>query len=335
MRKMSLCLLLVAAGLVTGTASAQVISVDPMSFDFGDMKQQQQETTFVTVTNEGAALLRILDVKADCGCTVPTLAKDSLAPGESTQIEIQFNSKKFHGNVIKVVNIESNDPINGQVDVMIHANVHTPLVMDPSNQRLGFKRSLKGEVQTRQAKFTAMDVADLQISADKSRQQLFDVKAINNFEGDPQVSVLEVSIPADMPPGRHRDHVRVTTNVEEFPTVDFEIQAYIIQSLTVSPETVSFRYKTQFKQSIRVAPFEKGTDFQITGAEIDLPEISVEVIETIPNEETRVILTGAPIPNTDPRALENKGHIKGTLTIHTDLADTPVLLIPITYMVRL
>jgi len=337
MRQVIACFLFVLAigVMLQAPATAQVISVDPLSFDFGEMKQQQTKSVIVTVTNEGAGLLRILDVHADCGCTVPTLAKESLAPGESTQIEIQFNSKKFHGTVIKAINIKSNDPNNPQVDVMIKANVHTSLVINPVNQRVGFSRSLLGEVLTKNVTFTAMDAPELEISVDKTRQDLFEVKTVNGYKGDPQVSILEITVPADMEPGRHRDHVRVKTNIEELPTVDIEMQAWISQSLTVSPEQVSFRYKKQFRQTVRVSPFVEGTEFKVTGAEIDLPEITVQVIETIPNLETKIILEGSPISGDDPRAQEGKGHIKGTLTIFTDQPETPVIKVQVTYMVRL
>lgn len=337
MRHVSACLFLIlaAVALQSAPAAAQVISVDPMSFDFGTMKQQQTKTVFVTVTNEGAGELRLLDVKADCGCTVPTLEKETLAPGESTKIEIQFNSKKFNGTVIKAINIKSNDPQNSQVDVIIKADVHTSLVINPVNQRVGFSRSLQGETFTKQVTFTAMTDPVLEITADKTRQDLFDVKTINGFEGDPKLSVLEITVPANMEPGRHRDHVRVATNIEEFPTVDIEMQAWVSQSITASPEQISFRYKKTFNQTVRVSPFSEGLEFKVTGAETDLPEITVEVMETIPNKETKVILSGAPIAGDDPRAVENKGQIKGTLIIHTDQMATPTIKIPITYMVRL
>lgn len=331
----SFLLILVAAALLQAPAFAQVISVEPTSFDFGDMQQQQTKTAIVTVKNEGGALLRILDVKADCGCTVPTLAKNSLGPGESTQIEIQFNSKKFHGTVIKSVNITSNDPVNNQVDVMIMAKVHTPMVIDPVNQRVGFTRSKQGEVLSRKVTFTAMDAPKLEISANKTRQGMFDINVINAYEDDPQVGVLEIIVPADMEPGRHRDHVRVKTNIEGMENVDIEMQAWVTQALTVSPEQVSFRYKKNFRQTIRVSPFTEGLEFKVTGAEIDLPEISVEVMETIPNIETKIILTGAPIEKSDPRVMETKGHIKGTLIIHTDNMEAPILKVPVSYMVRL
>jgi hypothetical protein len=337
MRNVNAFILLVLAALALQQvpATAQVISVDPLSFDFGDMGQKETRTATVTVTNEGAAMLRILDVKADCGCTVPTLAKDTLEPGESTLIDIQFNSKKFNGTVIKAVNITSNDPNNSQVDVMIMAKVHTPLIIDPINQRIGFSKSLQGEVLTKHVTFTATMAPKLEISATKTRQGLFEVNPVNGYENNPQVSILEITVPANMLPGRHRDYVRVATNIEDMPTVDIEMQAWIAQELTVSPEEVNFRFKKKFIQTVRVSPFEKGTEFKVTGAEIDMPEISVEVIETIPNEEIKIMLEGTPISSTDPRAQKSEGQIKGTLTIHTDLFSAPVIKVPVTYMVRM
>ncbi len=104
-----------------------------------------------------------------------------------------------------------------------------------------------------------MDKPKLEIQAKKTRQGLFQVETINGYEGNPQVSLLQITVPADMVPGRHRDNVRVKTNIEDMPTVDIEMQAWITQNLTASPEQVSFRYKKTFMQTIRISPFEKGT----------------------------------------------------------------------------
>jgi len=337
MRNASSCFLLVLAALALqhAPAAAQVISVDPMSFDFGDMGQQQTRTATVTVKNEGAGLLRILDVKADCGCTVPTLAKDQLGPGESTQIEIQFNSKLFFGTVIKAIKIMSNDPDSPQIDVVIKAEVHASLLIDPITRRLGFTTAQEGEVLTRSVTFTAVEEPELKISVDKTKEHSFVVDVVNNYEGNPQVALLEVTVPADMAPGRHLEHVKVKTNIEDMSEVEIEMKVRVAQTVIVGPEQVSFRYKQTFRRVVRVSPLKAGTVFKVTGAEIDLPEITVEVLETIPNVETHVILEGGPISSSDPRAQESNGHIKGTLTIYTDHPGTPFIKVPVTYMVRL
>jgi hypothetical protein len=337
MRQVAAVSLLILAGLALGAApaSAQVISATPTSIDFGNMKQMESRDTAVTVTNNGAGILHIREVDADCGCTIPTLAKNELAPGESTVVEINFNSKKFHGNVVKMVHIYSNDPDQPVVDVMLTANVFSPLIIDPPTQRTGFSQSLQGEELTNLVTFTATEAPQLEIDATKSRKGLFDIKTINNYEGNPQVAVMEVTIPADMPTGRQRDNVRVKTNIEDTPYVDIELACWVVRKLAISHEEVNFRYKSDLRQKIRITPFIKGLEFQVTGAEVDLPELEVSYENTIPNKEALVRLSGKPIGKEDPRAVESKGRIEGKLTIFTDLPDLPSIEVPVSYLVRM
>lgn len=317
-------------------AAAQAIKISPETHDFGRMNQDESRTITLTVSNEGAGLLELRNVDADCGCTVPTLQKDNLGPMESTTIEVQFNSQKFDGDIVKRVIIESNDPMQPEVEFYIYAHIYTPLKIDPVSQRVGFPRSLKGEVQTRTVTFTATDAEALQISAEQTQKGLFQVGVKNGVEGNPKVSVLEVTLPADMEIGRVRDSVRVKTNVPDRLYVDIEMQSNVVAELLFSPADVNFRYQKEFNKTIRLAPFQKGEiEFKITGAEIDLPEIAIEIVETIPNAETLVVLRGAPIAKTDPRAVEYRGRIKGVLKIHTDLPSTPLIEVPVAYMIRM
>jgi|GEM_PF-1129544 len=322
--------------LATATgAAAQTLTVTPRQIDFGDMKQEQSATANVTLTNDGAAKLVIGKVDADCGCTVPTLEIKELGPGESTTMVIRFNSKRFAGKIFKTVRVESNDPVSPLIDVIITANVTTPLIVDPASHRVGFKRAPQGEVQTQLVTFTATEADELEISINGTRQGLFEVAVINNLDGDPRRAALEVTVPADMKPGRQRDNVRVRTNIPEIPKVDIEMRCWVHQALAVSPAAVNWRFKSRFKSSVRVAATGKDIEFKITGAETDLPEITVEINETVPNVETLIVLEGIPITSEDERAVANKGRIKGTLTIHTNLPEQPTIEIPVTYMVRM
>ncbi len=321
--------------LVALPAAAQVIDISPKSFDFGTMQQQETRETFITVTNNGGGLLELQDVHADCGCTVPTLTVKQLAPGESTHIDVTFNSKRFHGNVIKTVQITSNDPLNPTVDFMITADVQTALIIDPANQRLGFTRELVGAKQSGQVTFEATNQDRLEISVDETRKGLFQIHAVNNLDGDPRKAALEVTLGKDAPAGILRDKVRVKTNVPDNESVDIDLAGSRYNQLTAQPAEVNFRYKGRFKMDVRVAPEGDLESFKITGAEIDLPEIKVVVDETIPNKETMVRLTGAPIAPDDPRAVSTRGRIEGTLTIHTNLPNLPTLTVPVRYMVRL
>ena len=72
---------------------APIITLDKKEYDFGTVTDGEIiETTFI-VTNTGKSPLIITDAKTTCGCTVPTWPKDKpIAPGESTNIEVKFDS---------------------------------------------------------------------------------------------------------------------------------------------------------------------------------------------------------------------------------------------------
>jgi uncharacterized protein DUF1573 len=331
---MALAIVVAIAG-APALATAQDISIYPATIDLGAMEQMQEKEASVTVTNNGDGQLIIQNVEADCGCTVPTLAKDTLGPGESTVINIVFNSKKFHGKIIKMVTIESNDRRKPITEVLLTANIRTALIVDPANLHVGFTRALGGEDRTKQVTFTATEEVDLEVNCSSTRKNEFDIRVINDFEGNSKVSVVEVTLPGDSAPGDKRDIARVNTNIEGFETVDLEIRGTVLDQISYRPTQVNFRYKKDFNASIRVAPEEKGLIFKVTKAEIDLPEIEVIVTESIPNEVTMVQLKGSPIARTDPRAKATKGRIKGTLTIYTNASGTPKMEIPVSYMVRM
>jgi len=326
---------LVLIAILSGSAEAQVLHLDKGHINFGTMGQHESQDTQVTVTNKGGGVLIISEVKADCGCTVPTLNKMQLAPGESTVMDINFNSKAFNGNVTKLVHLFSNDPNSPDTTFFIKANIYSTLLVEPSSQRLGFSRSPVGTPVTKMAIFTTSEAPELIIQAQKSRKDLFEVSVINNYEGDPQKSALVVTIPADIKSGRQRDNVRVKTNIEGHETVDIDISAWPIDALSANVDKINYRYKKDLRKTINLRPNVDGLKFKITSVECDLPEIKIIIDEMVPNEQVAIRLSGAPIEKDSPRAVKKKGRITGTLIIHTDLEDLPTLEIPISYMIRM
>ncbi|MGB5849311.1 MAG: DUF1573 domain-containing protein [Ignavibacteriaceae bacterium] len=91
--------------------------------DFGDIKQGEKVTHVFVIINSGGDLLTIKSVKASCGCTAALPEKNELAPGESTNLNVTFNSAGRLGKQKKLIRIESDDPDNPQVIVTIKGNV--------------------------------------------------------------------------------------------------------------------------------------------------------------------------------------------------------------------
>ncbi|MCH2233898.1 MAG: DUF1573 domain-containing protein [Crocinitomicaceae bacterium] len=79
------------------------------AFDFGEVVEGEMVNHTFTFENTGDQNLVLIDVKGSCGCTVPEeWPKHPLAPGETGEIKVVFNSKNRVGNALKNVKIEAN-----------------------------------------------------------------------------------------------------------------------------------------------------------------------------------------------------------------------------------
>ncbi|AFC22910.1 DUF1573 domain-containing protein [Saprospira grandis] len=78
------------------------------AFDFGTIKQGEKVTHTFKFTNDGDKPLTITNAKGSCGCTVPQYPKEPIAPGESGEIEVEFNSAGKKGAQTKFVTLTAN-----------------------------------------------------------------------------------------------------------------------------------------------------------------------------------------------------------------------------------
>ena len=77
-------------------------------FDFGKIQEGEKVSHTYQFTNTGAEPLLISNAKGSCGCTVPQFPKEPIAPGESGEITVVFNSKSKKGKRNQKVTITAN-----------------------------------------------------------------------------------------------------------------------------------------------------------------------------------------------------------------------------------
>lgn len=104
-------------------ARAPRLQLDKTKHDFGNVKEGTTVETEFVITNTGKQELNIRKTKANCGCTVSTPEKDTLAPGESSNVKVTFDTRGRRGNQYKTVTIFSNDPLAPTQTVTIKGDV--------------------------------------------------------------------------------------------------------------------------------------------------------------------------------------------------------------------
>lgn len=93
-----------AIELFTGGAPA----VEYQKRTLGKLKQDQERTVTFTIRNQGREPLRLLDSKAECGCTTAELPQGDIPPGGEVPVEIHFNGRAPIGPLDRTVTIRTN-----------------------------------------------------------------------------------------------------------------------------------------------------------------------------------------------------------------------------------
>ncbi len=76
--------------------------------DYGEITKGSDPLRSVKFTNTGNAPLIIKHAKGSCGCTVPNWPKEPILPGETSEIEIRYDTKRV-GPIRKTVRITTNE----------------------------------------------------------------------------------------------------------------------------------------------------------------------------------------------------------------------------------
>lgn len=103
------------------TAEKDSIIFDKLVHDYGTMVQGADGNCEFVFTNKGQKPLILSNVRASCGCTVPSWPQEPILPGNTGTIKVGYNTSII-GGFSKIVTVVSN-AANSQVILTIKGNV--------------------------------------------------------------------------------------------------------------------------------------------------------------------------------------------------------------------
>jgi len=90
------------------------------SWDFGEITPDELPSHIFVFKNIGNEVLIIKGTRVSCeSCIEPIISTKELNPGEEGELEITVNSLDMMGRFTKRINLESNDPVNPLVTVIV------------------------------------------------------------------------------------------------------------------------------------------------------------------------------------------------------------------------
>lgn len=82
--------------------------------------------------NKGSNVINIKNVRSSCGCTVASLKKNEVAPGEKGEVTATFKIGGRTGIQQKTVTVETDDPTQPSITLLLKAMIATPLELQPT-----------------------------------------------------------------------------------------------------------------------------------------------------------------------------------------------------------
>lgn len=106
MKKLALIALVALIGFTAQSQQAE-ITFKTDTVDYGTVAKGSDGLRVFEFTNTGDAPLIISDVKSSCGCTVPKKPTGPIAAGESSTIEVKYDTNRV-GPIRKTITVYSN-----------------------------------------------------------------------------------------------------------------------------------------------------------------------------------------------------------------------------------
>lgn len=85
-----------------------VMTFESTEIDYGTIQQGSDKVRHFKFKNTGNEPLTITNAKGSCGCTVPTWPKEPILPGQSSTIEVTYDTNRV-GNFSKSITLTSNE----------------------------------------------------------------------------------------------------------------------------------------------------------------------------------------------------------------------------------
>jgi hypothetical protein len=241
----------------------------PLLYEFGTMSQETKGTYAWEIKNVGEGRLDLwLEGKTTCSCTVAKLQKSedngdapkpvvSVEPGNSTKIDLEWNTKTMGVDYSQGATIGTNDPSRPSFKIAVKGKVYPPVTIYPPEMITLNGISNEETTRTRIAVYS-MDRPDLKIKkistsrpgtivATESPLSEDDVKQLKVKKG----YRVDVAVKPGLPLGSFSDELVIETDHPLRPEVKVSIAGRTTGPISVLPPTLRMPSVTSSQGAIQ------------------------------------------------------------------------------------
>jgi hypothetical protein len=328
----ALCCAGLCCAVVSGSlAASPKLTVGETSFDFGSVPQGQSVTARFALENSGDEPL-VLERMEFSMPGLTARVKQRLEPGETTTVEVNWDTAKLRREVEGSLTLYLNDPALPQLVLRLSGTVVPAIEFLP--KPAFYFSQFSGERQTQS------------ITLKNNQDQPFALESLSSSSGNfeyhyreieaGRLFELAVSTRPDTPAGRYRDSLFIKTSDVKLARLHVEVNILVKPDVFIDPESVDFGSlsRAHIRANPGVLDFIRQTlvisrregRMQFTSVAADLPFL---IVDANPEGAAETIMLEVGI---DPDRMET-GPFRGSIRIGTDDPEYPVLEIPVTGLI--
>lgn len=319
----------------------KAVLFEPTTFEFGTLPQRTTGKHSWKVENKGKGPLELWMISSTCSCTLAKFKNGERAivpPGETTEIDLEYETRENNGGYEKGAEIGTNDPDLQSFSLHVRGRVFPAVMAYPGNAINFSDISNDSDDHVGYVALYSKDRPDLkvvkastsnpeQVTAEWSELPPEECKQLTIEKG----IKVTIRVKSGLPLGNFREEVVVTTDHPVQPEVRLPVAGRMTGPITTSPVVLRMHQvngKTGGRERITVAVRNsRETKFEV----VKVPEgLQVEVgpLESSGGRKGRYAISVIVPPGTPAKEIE------GEIVIKTDHPKADKVIIPISIWIQ-
>lgn len=322
------CPIVLAIAVAMQPSQTPQLTADKVTHDFGTVGLGTSPEIDFPIRNTGKAPLELTISYVPHGLRLVTLDR-TIAPAATGNVRLGVDSFQAGSTTEWHVNVLSNDPAHGSLELTIKADVRAYLALTPSSARFTFVQY--GPEGGTTHVLSAVDDSPLEVlgvdsPVDYIRATVRELKGKERVaDADGRQWQISLTISATAPVGPISGFVVVRTNHPHQPRAFLPVSGFVRPLFAVTPPSVDLSgmvASSPDKPILSLVVKNFGADpLALTGASSDIAGLDATIVP----------VDGGHIWHVDLRLSPEgpKGPFKGTLTLKTSSKNVPELKVPI------
>ena len=205
-----------------------------LKHEFGTVARGAKAEFEFVLQNKYKEDIHIASVRSSCGCTTPSITKDTLKTHEKGIVVAKFNTASFLGHRTATITVVIDKPYYAEVQLQVAGFIRSDVVIEPGVVNLGqLEQGAGGEAKV---KVIYAGRENWNLTDVRSANPHFEVELSDATRGRGQVSyVMTVRLTPDAPVGFINDQLTLVSDDARNQTIPLQVEGRVMSVIDVSP----------------------------------------------------------------------------------------------------